>query len=185
MKDIALNPAEPGPKHPRNETPSDEPLGASRLRSGGGPDDGPERRLPLLYQTSYCSRAAADMDDASVARILASSHKNNPEHGITGLLVFGSGLFFQWLEGPRWEVLALMQLLKTDARHEHMVVLSESEEARERLFPNWDMERVEAEDIREVLQDALDTAQDLHSAHSLSVLLHQLNGDGLSGLMPR
>lgn len=160
-------------------------MGASRLRKAGVPDDRLDPRLPLLYQTSYCSRAAADMDDAAVERIIASSHKNNPEHGITGLLVFGSGLFFQWLEGPRWEVLALMEMLKTDARHEHMVVLSESEELRERLFPNWDMERVEAEDIREVLQDALDTAKDLHSAHSLSVLLHQLDGQGLPGLMQR
>lgn len=185
MKPTDSGAARPGGTNPRQETPSDEPLGASRLRSGGSDDDGLARRLPLLYQTSYCSRASADVDEAAVARIMTASHKNNPAHSITGLLVFGSGLFFQWLEGPRWEVLRLMEMIKADPRHEHLVVLSESEEVRERLFPNWDMERVEAEDIREVLKDALDSAQDLHSAHSLSVLLHQLDSAGLQGLMQR
>ena len=54
---------------------------------------------PLLYNTVYCSRATAGVDAAAVDRIIQTSRRWNPENGITGLLVFGSGIFFQWLEG--------------------------------------------------------------------------------------
>ena len=91
--------------------------------------------LPALYNVVYCSRATADVDDAEVARIITTARRCNPEHGITGMLVFGSGIFFQWLEGPRDNVTALMSLLRTDRRHESIILLSETEEVRERLFP--------------------------------------------------
>ena len=136
-------------------------------------------RLPLLYNLVYCSRATPGVDDAAVARIIAASRRHNPARGITGLLVFGSGVFFQWLEGPRDNVLELMATLKTDPRHDQVVSLSESEEVRERLFPEWDMELVTPGDIREVLLDALGSAANDSSAASLRQLLAQID-DGLS-----
>lgn len=139
-------------------------------------------RLPLLYNLVYCSRATAGVDDAAVARIIASARRRNPAGGITGLLVFGSGIFFQWLEGPRDNVLALLTTLKADPRHEHVVALSQSEEVRERLFPEWDMELVEASAIREVLSDALGSATDERSAATLRQLLSQLDDGPLSDL---
>lgn len=163
---------------------SDEPYFSVQPRplALAGDADLQDSDLPLLYQTSYCSRAVDGVDDAAVERIIASAHQHNPAHGITGWLVFGGGVFFQWIEGPRAHVLGLMDILQADTRHERLVVLNESEEVRERLFPNWDMERVGADDIREVLQDALESAKDPHNAQSLSVLLNQLDGDGLRGL---
>jgi hypothetical protein len=53
-----------------------------------------------------------------------------------------------------------MARLHGDPRHYDIVSLDQSEEKRERLYPNWLMERVGADDIREVLQDALETAED-------------------------
>ena len=137
---------------------------------------------PLLYNTVYCSRARAGVDAAAVDSIIKSSRRSNPEYGITGLLVFGSGIFFQWLEGPRDNVTSLMEHLKNDPRHENVVMLTESEEVRERLFPNWDMELVTTTDIRDVLQDALDTAHDAKNADVLKLLLTQLDSGQLSGL---
>ena len=87
--------------------------------------------------------------------------------------------FFQWLEGPRDTVTELMAILKTDPRHENVVRLSESEEVRERLFPNWDMELVTTDDIRDVLADALDTANDAKNADALRELLVQLDSGSL------
>ena len=139
-------------------------------------------RLPFLYNLVYCSRAAEGIDDGDVNHIVESAQRWNPVFGITGLLVFGGGIFFQWLEGPRENVLHLMSLLEADPRHESVVLLSESEEVRERLFPDWDMERVEPDSIRDVLEDALDSAHDLHNVRSLSVLLHQLEESPLSQL---
>ncbi len=139
-------------------------------------------RLPLLYNLVYCSRAAEGVDDADVNRIIESARRCNPVFGITGLLVFGGGIFFQWLEGPREHVVQLMSKLKTDPRHESMVSLSESEEVRERLFPDWDMERVTPDDIRDVLEDALGHAEDPKNAAMLRLLLEQLDSGQLRQL---
>ena len=138
--------------------------------------------LPALYNVVYCSRATAVVDDAEVARIITTARRCNPEHGITGMLVFGSGIFFQWLEGPRDNVTALMSLLRTDRRHESIILLSETEEVRERLFPDWDMELVSGDHIREVLLDAQASAGDPQHEQALGRLLAELDSGHLSGL---
>jgi Sensors of blue-light using FAD len=130
---------------------------------------------PLLYNLVYCSRATEGVDAAAVDQIIDASRRHNPTRSITGLLVFGSGIFFQWLEGPRDSVLALLAMLKQDPRHHTVVVLTSGEEVRERLFPDWDMELVTADAVRDVLVDALDSAQDPKNAASLRELLQQLD----------
>lgn len=148
-----------------HQSQSDEPSG--------------DMTAPLLYNLVYCSRAAPGVDAAAVADIIALSQRNNSREGITGLLVFGSGIFFQWLEGPRDNVTDLMQRLSKDVRHNTIIALSEDEEVRERLFPDWDMELVSGEDIREVLTDALDTAEDPKNAEALRQLLAELDSGQL------
>lgn len=137
---------------------------------------------PLLYQVAYCSRASSDVDRAVLQRIVATAQRYNPAHGITGMLVFGSGIFFQWLEGPHEHVVALMQRLRGDPRHDTMVELSQGEEVRERLFPQWDMELVTSDHIREVLEDALGSASDERNARALRGLLDRLDAGPLSRL---
>jgi hypothetical protein len=144
----------------RDETQRDEPL-------RGLQDD-------LLYNLVYCSHAATGVDDKAVDTIVATSRRRNPPLGITGLLVFGGGVFFQWIEGPKAHVTRLMELILSDPRHETVVILSTSEEVRERIFPNWDMELVGQEDIREVLLDALEQASDPQSSAALQLLLERV-----------
>jgi hypothetical protein len=131
--------------------------------------------LPTIYNLVYTSRAAPAVDDAAVARLIESSQRNNPRQGITGLLVFGSGIFFQWLEGPRDNVTALMAAILADRRHDTVVVLSETDELDERVFPDWSMELVTSEDIRDVLQDALDETDEPGTAKALRTLLAELD----------
>ena len=145
------------------------------------PDDG-DVPPTLLFQVTYCSRAAADVDDAAVARLIAAARERNLRLGITGLLVFGGGIFFQWLEGPRDAVSRLMARIRADSRHESVVTLSESEEVRDRVFPFWDMELVSADDIRDVLVDALSGSLDSRSEATLSRMLDQLDCGVLSPL---
>jgi hypothetical protein len=147
---------------------------------GDEPGFGPA--FPALYNVVYCSRATPDVDEAAVQRIIATARRWNPEHGVTGMLVFGSGIFFQWLEGPRDNVTALMSRLRTDPRHDNFVLLSEVEDVRERLFPDWDMELVSTNSIRDVLQDALDTAEDPNNAEALRGLLRHLDSGELKEL---
>jgi hypothetical protein len=89
-------------------------------------------------------------------------------------LVFGAGVFFQWIEGPKSKVLELVSRIEADSRHEKMAILSSDEEIRERIFPTWDMELVDTKDIQEVLQDALETAHDEKSIAALQLLLARL-----------
>ena len=140
----------------------------------------PGQSSPLLYNLVYCSRATEGVDAAAVNQIIETSRRYNPARSITGLLVFGSGIFFQWLEGPRDSVLALLALLKKDPRHHTVVLLTSGEEVRERLFPDWDMELVTADAVRDVLVDAQESAQDPKNAESLRELLQQLD-EGLLG----
>ncbi len=141
-----------------------------------------EPGLSLIYSLVYCSRASAGIDEAAVAQIIRAAQRDNPRQGITGLLVFGSGIFFQWLEGSREQVMGLMGRLRNDTRHNNIVQLSDSEEVRERLFPDWDMELVESDEIRDVLEDALSTAEDPSNINTLTTLLEELDSGQLSGL---
>ena len=126
---------------------------------------------PKLYNVVYCSRAKEGVGAAAVEQIIATARRHNPPNGITGILVVGNGIFVQWLEGARDNVLTLMANIRVDSRHEEIVLMSESEEARERLFPDWDMELVTSEHIREVLLDARESASDPESAVKLDRLL--------------
>jgi hypothetical protein len=78
-----------------------------------------------------------------------------------------------------------MAKILRDPRHDEVVTLSHSEEVRERLFPDWSMELVTPDQIREVLLDALASAEDEQNTASLNRLLEKIDSNGLSGLMPR
>jgi hypothetical protein len=60
-----------------------------------------------------------------------------------------------------------------------VVVLSQEDEIRDRLFPEWDMEWVQAVDIREVLDDALHQSSDDKQKRMLSQMLLEIESGGL------
>jgi hypothetical protein len=128
-----------------------------------------------IHHIVYCSQAVQHMDKEALEKIIATAKHHNPRFGITGLLVFGSGIFFQWLEGPRDNVTRLFKMISADPRHSDVVLLTKEDEFRERLFPNWDMELVAAEDISAVLEDALNEATDPKHKKTLSNMLQELN----------
>ena len=134
----------------------------------------------FIHNIVYCSRAVHDMDKEALEKIIATARHHNPRFGITGLLVFGSGIFFQWLEGPRDNLTSLFNIISADPRHSHVVLLTKEDEFRERLFPNWDMELVEAEDISAVLEDAMHAASDPKQKNTLSNMLLELNKRALA-----
>jgi hypothetical protein len=139
---------------------------------------------PILDTFVYCSRAAEGVDDAEVDRIIEFSQRRNVTRDITGVLVFGSGVFFQWIEGPPAQVENLVASLHGDARHYDIVTLDRSVEKRARLYPNWEMERVGADDIRAVLQDALESAEDESNIAALARILEHLDSGPLDSLHP-
>lgn len=123
----------------------------------------------------YCSQAAHHMGKEVIDHIITTSRRNNPRFGITGLLTFGSGFFFQWLEGPEDNVTNLFKTISSDPRHRNVVLLTQENEFRERIFPNWDMELVKAQDIGTVLEDAMHEASDQKKKSVLFNMLQELN----------
>lgn len=71
---------------------------------------------PIL-RLLYISDATDGLDDDAVTAILKSAGKNNPPLGITGVLVFGGGVFAQVLEGPERGVLEKYVQVMADRRH--------------------------------------------------------------------
>ena len=132
-----------------------------------------------IHHIVYCSQAAQYMDKEALEKIITTAKRHNPKFGITGLLVYGSGIFFQWLEGPRDNVTSLFKMISADPRHSNVVLLTKEDEFRERLFPNWDMELVAAEDISAVLEDAMLEASDSKQKNTLSQMLQELNKSSL------
>jgi hypothetical protein len=132
-----------------------------------------------IHNIVYCSQSAQHMDEEALEKIIATAKHHNPIFGITGLLVFGSGIFFQWLEGPKDNVTSLFKIISADPRHSNVVLLTKEDEFRERLFPNWDMELVAAEDINAVLEDAMHDASDPKQKNTLSNMLLELNKSAL------
>jgi hypothetical protein len=76
----------------------------------------------------------------------------------------------------------LIARLHGDPRHCDVVTLDRSEEQRERLYPDWEMELVQADDIRAVLQDALGSTEDENNVAALRRILEHLASGPLESL---
>ena len=91
-----------------------------------------------MIRILYLSQTAHNITDEQVQQILASSRRNNPALGITGVLVYGGGLFMQVLEGPDNSVLRMYTRILDDKRHGDSQIVHISP-STERIFQKWSM----------------------------------------------
>ncbi|MDC0476682.1 BLUF domain-containing protein [Alphaproteobacteria bacterium] len=98
-----------------------------------------------LKRVIYVSEKT-DFSDASLANIIASSTKNNPETGVTGCLLSGSNSFLQLIEGPRQTIDRLYVTINADSRHKNVLMLKD-EDIDERLFASWSMKLAPFDDL--------------------------------------
>ncbi len=91
-----------------------------------------------MYQIVYVSTATQEYGQDELTRILAASRRNNSRDGVTGMLCYHGGTFFQMLEGPRDKVEAVMKRVAADPRHYGVMVLLE-QEVSSRELPDWSM----------------------------------------------
>ncbi|EOD79415.1 hypothetical protein D515_01763 [Grimontia indica] len=71
-------------------------------------------------------------------QLLGKARQKNGELGVSGLLLYAKGNFFQVLEGEEHNVDKLYQKIEQDDRHNRVVVLDRSE-IKKRAFPDWSM----------------------------------------------
>jgi len=109
-----------------------------------------------LISLSYCSRASFAVAPRSygvhpeVNRILVHSRRYNRSAGIGGVLHFGDGCFFQYLEGSADHIDGLFARICRDSRH-HDVERLTRRPIGSRRFDAWSMKFVAIERVIEEL----------------------------------
>ena len=95
----------------------------------------------LLYRSDNALTGLAEDVNRAIEQIIAGSRRRNEASGITGALMFSSGVFIQVLEGPVGAVEATFERICLDLRHRHVRLL-ELAIAEERVFAEWAMVQV-------------------------------------------
>ena len=108
----------------------------------------------MLSQYLYISTAPT-LPREEVGSILATSARNNPLRGITGLLLFNGRNFLQLLEGEEGEIASLMERITADPRHSGVSVL-DRRGIDTRTCPDWAMKRVLIAESIESRRDMLE-----------------------------
>jgi hypothetical protein len=96
----------------------------------------------MLVRLLYAGRAA-DPGAAVVPEIFDTARAHNHASGITGILVYGGGIFMQAIEGGRQAVSDLYGVIQRDTRLKDVILLH-YEEITERRFGAWAMGLVDA-----------------------------------------
>jgi hypothetical protein len=95
----------------------------------------------MLVRLLYVSRAVDTDRSEAIESILAAARHHNLQHGITGILCYGGGIFVQAIEGGRRAVNELYNHIIQDPRHQNVELLH-YEEITERRFGGWTMGQV-------------------------------------------
>lgn len=92
----------------------------------------------MLVQMIYASRPTQPFKAAALNAILTTARAHNPQHGLTGMLLYDHHFYMQVLEGERHQVNALLNCLVKDPRHSNFMLLRFAT-IQERMYPQWDM----------------------------------------------
>ena len=107
-----------------------------------------------LNSLIYKSRCKGFADWDLVEAILESSSRNNPENGITGILVITETHFLQVLEGEFEPLNATFERIARDTRHDTTQLISFTE-IQERQFSDWAMHGIGLFDLNRELKSRL------------------------------
>jgi hypothetical protein len=94
--------------------------------------------VPDLMHCIYASAATRHFETAELMALLQAARTYNDGAGLTGMLLYTEGSFFQVLEGVPDAVQALYTKIERDKRHEHMTKIV-TEAIPSRSFAHWTM----------------------------------------------
>lgn len=99
----------------------------------------------------YCSATSRELSTKELEEILEQSRANNAKAGLTGMLLYEDGAFFQVLEGEAEAVETLYGKIEQDERHTRVMKLI-AEPIEEREFGEWTMgyPKVTRQDLQEI-----------------------------------
>lgn len=91
-----------------------------------------------LIHCIYTSAATEDFSNEEVIAILRKAREKNKQLGVTGILLYESGSFFQIIEGPEITIHSLYEKISQDKRHSHVTKII-VESIDQRSFSEWTM----------------------------------------------
>ncbi len=97
-----------------------------------------DETTPELVHCIYTSAATVEFTHDDIMALLEVSRANNAKLGVTGILLFIDGTFFQVLEGEKGIVEPLYDKIAQDPRHGNLSMII-FEEIEERTFTEWTM----------------------------------------------
>ena len=100
----------------------------------------------MLVRVFYVSTAVGPQTTTVTGSILKTAQAWNAEHGVTGVLCQGQGVFLQVLEGERDTVTSLYERIAADRRHTHVEMIHR-ENIAERRYGQWAMAHVSLSDL--------------------------------------
>jgi hypothetical protein len=115
----------------------------------------------------YRSRAVTALSDYDLYELVQAAQARNAAEGITGLMLYDDGRFYQWLEGPTANVARLLHSIEKDRRHRDIEIISDKP-ATTRQFGDWKM-RLATRGVRSIhsLHNVVvPTSQDLDDIHT-------------------
>ena len=96
------------------------------------------------FEISYVSETENKISELEIQKIFSAAKKNNKSLGITGCLMHSNQKFYQILEGPKKEVLQLIEKIKKDSRNKNLVILYSGVKSG-RTFSDWNMSLIQKE----------------------------------------
>jgi len=94
--------------------------------------------MSKLIHLIYCSAASTSFPPENLQRLLERARRRNTELGITGMLLYADGSFFQVLEGEEPIIDGLFDRIVRDQRHQDITLIIREPIAR-RAFADWTM----------------------------------------------
>ncbi|MEM9670145.1 MAG: BLUF domain-containing protein [Pseudomonadota bacterium] len=92
----------------------------------------------MVKQIVYRSKATVEITPEIIGDILAVAQQNNTRFAITGLLLYGDGIFMQVLEGSPENADEIYSRIRRDRRHGDVRTIYTGY-ADERAYPDWQM----------------------------------------------
>lgn len=119
-----------------------------------------------LVHLIYCSTATRSLSNADLLELLRVARERNRELGVTGMLLYENGGFFQVIEGEAAVINRLYAMIEADERHHHLVKIIHEPIAR-RVFADWTMgfSRLHPSQVGEIVgaNDFFDAGESLAS----------------------
>ena len=94
--------------------------------------------MKSLFCLAYTSSATRLLTEAELERLLNDARNRNGSMGVTGVLLYDDGNFFQYIEGEPDALAHVYERIQRASQHHNLIELVQ-QPIQKREFLNWDM----------------------------------------------